>query len=804
MDKITLSEDDFASLGRWADIQSKIGDLYSFNKNILGYDKISEQPHRLMCDSVQFGNNRQLHLWPRGHFKTTNITVGYSLYELCKNPNLRIFIGNSVLSNAKSFLREIKGHLANNDKLKEIMGDTINKDDKWTEQEIILKTRTINKKEPTIQVAGVGQSLVSQHYDLMILDDLVDQDNVNTKELIQKTIDWYRMAISLLEPDGKIIVIGCLAVGSKVLMSDGFWKNIEEVKVGDRVFSYKDKRAVIRKVEAVIPQGKSKVFQIETGRHSLKATDRHPFLVLGENGVEWRMVKNLKIGDKVITSSLVSTETSKRYYDNRFLRSDFYYLLGFMYGDGWIWKSKKYIYGICIAKHVGDNSKILNIIKKYLGEPKETSYGYYRVSNAKAARWFVDNGFIGTSKTKRLPKWVFNQRACYKRRLIEGMCDSDGCKQRGDLFRVELTNKELVNDLYYLSLTCGIRPTKILERTRTLQPPNSKKPVKNTFYSIGLTNNKRQSFGVNQFNWRWERVKSIVGCGEEEVYDLTIEDTGNFISEGYVVHNTRYNYGDLYGWLIENHSDKFKPQVHSCFDENGDPIFPSRFTKEKLKEIRDEQGSFIFSGQYLNEPVDAESAKFKKTDFRYYTDGEISGKELYTIYMIDRAYSLAKTADFTAHVIVSIDSDNNWYVRLAKRVREGEKDLINRIFDNKHAFNVDKIGIEQKAFDDTIRPVLLEEMSRRGDYFQIEELKGRLSKITRIEALSPRFEVNKVFFLHGMDDLEDELIRFPLSKHDDLMDALAYGNDLAQKPTGNHKKKQPIYHPKTGRVIKYA
>jgi len=475
VDKITLSEDDFASLGRWADIQSKIGDLYSFNKNILGYDKISEQPHRLMCDSVQFGNNRQLHLWPRGHFKTTNITVGYSLYELCKNPNLRIFIGNSVLSNAKSFLREIKGHLANNDKLKEIMGDTINKDDKWTEQEIILKTRTINKKEPTIQVAGVGQSLVSQHYDLMILDDLVDQDNVNTKELIQKTIDWYRMAISLLEPDGKIIVIG-----------------------------------------------------------------------------------------------------------------------------------------------------------------------------------------------------------------------------------------------------------------------------------------------------------------------------------------TRYNYGDLYGWLIENHSDKFKPQVHSCFDENGDPIFPSRFTKEKLKEIRDEQGSFIFSGQYLNEPVDAESAKFKKTDFRYYTDGEISGKELYTIYMIDRAYSLAKTADFTAHVIVSIDSDNNWYVRLAKRVREGEKDLINRIFDNKHAFNVDKIGIEQKAFDDTIRPVLLEEMSRRGDYFQIEELKGRLSKITRIEALSPRFEVNKVFFLHGMDDLEDELIRFPLSKHDDLMDALAYGNDLAQKPTGNHKKKQPIYHPKTGRVIKYA
>ena len=120
----------FSELGNWAEKRDLLGELYDFNKDILGYDKIEEQPHRLMCDSVQYGSNRQLHLWPRGHFKTTVITIGYTLYLLAENPNLRIFIGNSVLANAKSFLREIKGHLKDNEKLKEIMGNTVNKDDK--------------------------------------------------------------------------------------------------------------------------------------------------------------------------------------------------------------------------------------------------------------------------------------------------------------------------------------------------------------------------------------------------------------------------------------------------------------------------------------------------------------------------------------------------------------------------------------------------------------------------------------------------------------------------------------------------
>jgi hypothetical protein len=88
--------------------------------------------------------------------------------------------------------------------------------------------------------------------------------------------------------------------------------------------------------------------------------------------------------------------------------------------------------------------------------------------------------------------------------------------------------------------------------------------------------------------------------------------------------------------------------------------------------------------------------------------------------------------------------------------------------------------VEQHAFNDTIKPVLDEEMRRRNDFFTVVELKGRASKIARIESLIPRFEAGSIYFVgeeKDFVDLEDELLRFPVAEHDDLADALAYHND---------------------------
>ena len=225
--------------------------------------------------------------------------------------------------------------------------------------------------------------------------------------------------------------------------------------------------------------------------------------------------------------------------------------------------------------------------------------------------------------------------------------------------------------------------------------------------------------------------------------------------------------------------------MHSIYDEIGNSIFPERFTSEIIEDIKNTQGSYLFSCQYLNNPVDDQNAKFKKSQIKYYEDKDLEGKQLATYYTIDRAYSLAKTADYTAHLIGSVDLDNNLYVRLALRTREHEGLMIDRIFDNKNYFKVITTGIEQHAYTDTIKPTLDSEMRKRNNFFGIQELKGKTSKIARIEALVPRFEAGSIYIKKDMTDLEDELLRFPMNSHDDLIDALAYQLDLIKVPEGS-------------------
>jgi predicted phage terminase large subunit-like protein len=158
--------------------------------------------------STQKGKRRALFLLPRGHLKSTEITISYVLQILAGNPDSRVLITNALLDNSKGFLREIKGHMEKNEMFRALFGDMVNQEDKWSETQIVVKTRRAFYKEPSIQVTSVDKSVVSQHYDLIIADDVVNREGVSTKEQRQKTIKYYKDLLDLLEPEGMLLVVG--------------------------------------------------------------------------------------------------------------------------------------------------------------------------------------------------------------------------------------------------------------------------------------------------------------------------------------------------------------------------------------------------------------------------------------------------------------------------------------------------------------------------------------------------------------------------------------------------------------------
>ena len=145
--------------------------------HILGYDVRSF--HQDLID-FQEAADTCLQLAPRGYGKSTILTITRAVYEILKNPNIRILVAANTQLQAEVFLREIKAHFERNERVREYFGNFVS-EDKWDTREIVVAPRTSTAKESTITCVGVGGPVASRHYDLIIADDLVDEENARTE-----------------------------------------------------------------------------------------------------------------------------------------------------------------------------------------------------------------------------------------------------------------------------------------------------------------------------------------------------------------------------------------------------------------------------------------------------------------------------------------------------------------------------------------------------------------------------------------------------------------------------------------------
>ena len=188
--------------------------FYEFNRDILGWPDIYEPLHRIVCDFVQdnWQKKKLLILLPRGTFKSSIVTVGFSLWRIGIDPDVRINISNAVYPLAVSFLSQIKKHIQSNQKFKEVFGELYTPSEQWREDRISVSKDKLVNKEPTIWAFGAGASSTGSHFNVALLDDLVARETIGTKEQIEKTKNYYRDVLDLVDPmpggHRPVIVIG--------------------------------------------------------------------------------------------------------------------------------------------------------------------------------------------------------------------------------------------------------------------------------------------------------------------------------------------------------------------------------------------------------------------------------------------------------------------------------------------------------------------------------------------------------------------------------------------------------------------
>jgi phage terminase large subunit-like protein len=170
------------------------------------------KPFHLKMLKFQFEHPDSLQLTFRGAGKSTVCTIVKAIHLLCKDRNIRILLASKNKTNAEGFLKEIKAHLEGNAKLIEVFGAFFDpaKVTKWDNTEIDVLGRTQVMKEASITCVGVESAVVSKHYDVIISDDLVDEDNARTKHMREKTKSFYYQTLdpTLMPPDPKRAHVG--------------------------------------------------------------------------------------------------------------------------------------------------------------------------------------------------------------------------------------------------------------------------------------------------------------------------------------------------------------------------------------------------------------------------------------------------------------------------------------------------------------------------------------------------------------------------------------------------------------------
>jgi predicted phage terminase large subunit-like protein len=267
-------------------------------------------------------------------------------------------------------------------------------------------------------------------------------------------------------------------------------------------------------------------------------------------------------------------------------------------------------------------------------------------------------------------------------------------------------------------------------------------------------------------------------------YSLSVLEPGGL---GIVVGN-RWHFGDLYGYILDNLASKFDVIKRKAIKEDGTAYFPQRYSLEKLQDKKESQGSWIFSTQYMNEPISPEDAVFRKEWIKYYDKLPAIVRKFMTI---EPAISPDSGANFSVIMTCAVDEGNNLYVVDYVREHLLPKELIDWIFrkfvEHRHV----KLGIETVAFQKVLKFWLIDQMRERSIFLPIEELKTETSKEIRIMGLQPRFETGAIYIRKNMLDLEDELLRFPKGQTDDLIDALAHQLQIIHKPQVSKKEDVP-------------
>jgi predicted phage terminase large subunit-like protein len=217
-----------------------------------------------------------------------------------------------------------------------------------------------------------------------------------------------------------------------------------------------------------------------------------------------------------------------------------------------------------------------------------------------------------------------------------------------------------------------------------------------------------------------------------------------------------------------------------------DTLWPDRFDAawylekyDSAKEMGHPEG---YAQEYLNRPLDESMAFFRKSDLLPWRKEDFDGiaeqrKPLLFYAGGDLAITEKEKADYTAFIVVGIDSDGIMYVMDVIRERMDGRKIVNEMIRLQKRWKLQWFALEQDKTAKSILPFLREEMIKpENAVINVIPIIPHTDKTARAYSMQGRMRIGAVRFNKSADYypiLESELLTFPRGKHDDQVDAFS-------------------------------
>jgi predicted phage terminase large subunit-like protein len=741
-------------------------DLIAFCQHMQPDYKVGKH-HRVLADLLMqiAGGEKDrvcVNIPPR-HGKSHLVSTYFPAWFIGKYPDKKVLMVSHTTDLAVDFGRKVR-NIIDSERFKDIFPEiTLAIDSKSA-------GRWNTNRGGEYFACGVGSALAGRGADLLLVDDPHnEQDVINGNfGVFEKAYEWFTYgARTRLMPGGRVAIVQCMTGDTPVLMSNGEEKPLRDVRPGDQVATYDSGVLSTSTVLNHRSNGPDRVFTIKTTCGKVvHANERHPFLV-ETNGVrQWTRLRDLRVGDSVVSlrgaNALRGLKPSPASAKRASRRTPTIEKTLMPHAGGLGIGANT---GTCLVHKTGAQSQRM---QEGYAAPTTTKCSGNQ-GNSVVARKVTERPILNTGTESR--------------RMSITKCLSSKTVRAPYVNSPQVATTLALTGTANYALITATTLGKFADFCVTT--------------ATSLWGTARQKLFCakpqNMCEFTASKISQIEFAGVKEVFDVQIEGTENFIANGLVSHNTRWHQDDLTGRVTRDmaqndQADQYEVVEFPAIMEVPDPddadaiiekpLWPEFFDLTALHRTKASMPTFQWNAQFQQNPT-AEEASIVKRDWWNIWPKEDPPDCQYIIVTLDAAAETHNRADFTAMttwgVFMNEERDgpgaNMYNIILLDSIKRRMEfpELKEAAMQAYKEWKPDAFIVEKKSSG----TALYQELRRTG--LAVSEYtphRGSGDKMARLNSVADivRSGICWVPQTRWAEELVEEIAGFPFMANDDLVD----------------------------------